>query len=98
MLWRWCCFGDLKVLMRHDTLDQIEQLHGIVCGPQVKIQRVNLVQVLVLMCETKSWEVPMRVICGTRRSATMLDTFDGYGEQIWVLVCVGQRGVIQVYK
>jgi hypothetical protein len=26
----------------------------------------------------------------------MLDTFDSYSEQIWMLVCVGQHGVIQV--
>lgn len=45
--------------MRHDTLDQIQQLHGIVCGPQIKIQCVNLVQVLVFMCKTKGWKMPV---------------------------------------
>lgn len=82
--------------MRHDTFDQIQQLHSIICGPQVQIQRVYLVQVLVLMCETKSWEMPVRMVCGTRRSATMLDTLDSDGEQVWMLVCVCQHGVIQV--
>jgi len=59
MLWRWCCLSDVDILMRHDTLDQIQQLHGIVCGPQVKIKRVNLVEVLVLMCKTESWKMPV---------------------------------------
>jgi hypothetical protein len=45
--------------MRHDTLHQIQQFHGIVGGPQVEIQCVNLVQVFVLMCKTKGWKMPM---------------------------------------
>jgi hypothetical protein len=96
MLWRWRCLVDIELLMRHDTFDQIQQFHGIVGGPQVEIQSVDLVQVLVLVCETKSWEMPVRVVCWTRRSSAVLDTFDNDGEQIWVLVCVGQHGMIQV--
>jgi hypothetical protein len=45
--------------MRHDTLHQIQQFHGIVGGPQVEIQCVNLVQVFVLMRKTKGWKMPM---------------------------------------
>jgi hypothetical protein len=45
--------------MRHDSLDQIQEFHGIVGGPQVQIQCVYLVQVLVLMRKTKSWKVPV---------------------------------------
>jgi hypothetical protein len=82
--------------MRHGTLHQIQQFLSIVGGPQVQIQCVDLVQVLVLMRKTKGWKMPVRVVCGTRRSTAMLDAIDSYGEQIWVLVCVGQHGVIQV--
>jgi hypothetical protein len=96
MLWRWCCLGDVELVVRHDTLDQIQQFHGIVGGPKVKIQCVDLVQVLVLVCKTKSWKVPLRVICWTRRSSAVLDPFDIYAKEIWVLVCVGQHGMIQV--
>lgn len=35
--------------MRHDAFYKIQQFHAIVGGPQVKVQRVYLVQVLVLM-------------------------------------------------
>jgi hypothetical protein len=82
--------------MRHDTLNQIQQFHGIVGCPQVEIQSVNLVQVLVLMCKAKGWKMPMRVVCWTRRGSTVLDTFDIYAKKIWMLVRVGQHGMIQV--
>jgi hypothetical protein len=38
----------------------------------------------------------MRVVRWAWRSSAVLDTFDSYGEQIWVFVCIGQHGMIQV--
>jgi hypothetical protein len=49
VLWRWCCFGDVELLMRHDALDEIQKLDAIVGCPQVKVECVYLIQVLVLM-------------------------------------------------
>lgn len=40
-------------------LHQVQKLNGIVGCPKVQIQSVYLVQVLVFVCETEGWEMPV---------------------------------------